>query len=96
MGILESGFTLHPVFPIAATGRLLIFLLINQNNFGEKNEAHFLSILPLSSLIYKQLYFDFTVFLSQTDSSFAHKDLRWEQKGKQESLAWNGTCRTVS
>lgn len=37
MGILESGFTLHPAFPIAATGRLLIFLLINQNNFEEKN-----------------------------------------------------------
>lgn len=63
MGILESGFTLHSAFPIAATGRLLIFLLINQNNFEEKKyEAHFLSILPLSSLIYKQPYFEILLF----------------------------------
>lgn len=40
-GILGSGFTLHPVFPMAAADRLLIFLLINQNNFEEKIRGSF-------------------------------------------------------
>lgn len=37
-GILRSGFSLHPVFPMAAADRLLIFLLINQNNFEERKK----------------------------------------------------------
>lgn len=40
-GILGSAFTLHPVFPMAAADRLLIFLLINQNNFEEKIRGSF-------------------------------------------------------